>query len=73
MFTFYTAEVTSDGATAAIAGGVVGGLVGIVLIAVIVIVIVMVIIVKNKQESSIYNGKSTQCVCVLYNNSLLSL
>ncbi len=37
----------SDGATAAIAGGVVGGLVDIVLIE--VIVIVTVIIVKNKQ------------------------
>ncbi len=36
-----TAEMRSDDATAAIAGGVVGGLVGFVLIAVIVIVIVI--------------------------------
>ena len=55
MFAFYTAEMRSDDTTATIAGGVVGGLVGVVLIVVIVIVIV---IVKNKQESSKYNGRS---------------
>ncbi len=67
-----TAEMRSDGATAAIAGGVVGGLVGLVLIAVIVILIV--IIVKNKQESSKHYGRSISvCVHVLYNNLLLSL
>ncbi len=53
----------SDDTTATIAGGVVGGLVGIVLI--VVIVIVMVIIVKNKQESSKYNGRSI-LLCVYY-------
>ncbi len=65
-----TAEVRSDDATAAIAGGVVGGLVGLVLIAVMVIVIV--IIVKNKQESSKHDGRSTQCVYVLYNNLIVA-
>ncbi len=49
----------SDGATATIAGGVVGGLVGVVLI--VVIVILVVIIVKNKQESSEYDGRSSLC------------
>ncbi len=57
MFVFYTAEMRSDDTTATkyIAGGVVGGLVGTVLI--VVVVIVIVIIVKNKQESSKYNGR----------------
>ncbi len=58
-FFVFAAEARSDGATAAIAGGVVGGLIGVVLIAVIVIVIVAVIILKNKQELSKYDGRST--------------
>ncbi len=62
VFAFYTAEMRSDDTTATIAGGVVGGLVGIVLI--VVIVIVIVIIVKNKQESSKYDGRSISvCMC----------
>ncbi len=59
MFLVLAAEARSDDATAAIAGGVVGGLVGVVLIVVIVIVIVAVIILKNKQELSKYDGRST--------------
>ena len=55
MLAFYLLQARSDGATAAIAGGVVGGLVGVVLIAVVVIVIV--IILKNKQDSS-QHGRS---------------
>ena len=64
QFAFYNADpdVSSDSATAAIAGGVVGGLVGVVLIAVIVILIV--IIVKNKQESSENDGRSVN-VCTV--------
>ena len=55
----------SDDTTATIAGGVVGGLVGIVII--VIIVIVIVIIVKNKQESSKYNGRSILvCVCTVH-------
>ncbi len=49
----FAAEARSDGATAAIAGGVVGGLVGVALVAVIAILIV--IILKNKQDSSQYS------------------
>ena len=53
LFSIYTLDVRSDDATATIAGGVVGGLVGVA-----VIVIVIVIIIKNKKESSKYNGKA---------------
>ncbi len=65
MLLVFPAEARSDDETAAIAGGVVGGLVGVVLIVVIVIVIVAVIILKNKQELSKYDGRSTSvCVCL---------
>ena len=65
LFSIYTLDVRSDDATATIAGGVVGGLVGVVMIAVIVIVIVLII--KNKKESSKYNGKAIYLsVCVLH-------
>ncbi len=64
VFAFYTAEMRSDDTIATVAGGVVGGLVGIVLI--VVIVIVIVIIIKNKQESSKYNGRSILvCLCTV--------
>ncbi len=71
LLSIYTVEMRSDDATPTIAGGVVGGLVGVVLIAVIVIVII-VIIVKNKKESSKYNGiRLSQCVCTVQLVNLL--